>query len=283
MKANFITLFATWLLLTNCNNTSLNPQVENTGQIENKVVLPEKIPVLNFATFHFSFTPDGHTVEFDEKNKENQKKAHSIAAQLAEFKPTVIVVEIPPEYTESTQEIYSDYRKNPSQFANPSEIELIAYEVGRLAGADRIYGIDHKMNYNYRIGSDINNTIDSATYNQFEANPFESFPTIARNENNMDLIDKLKLNNSDKYLDFMITANADILTHAGTSENFEGADEAASFYERNLRMYSNFNRIPLTKDDRVFIIMGSAHTAFFRDFFSRSPKYEMVNTFEYLK
>ena len=39
----------------------------------------------------------------------------------------------------------------------------------------------------------------------------------------------------------------------------------------------------LSKDDLVLIIMGSAHTAFFRDFLSRSPKYEMVNNFDYLK
>ena len=48
-------------------------------------------------------------------------------------------------------------------------------------------------------------------------------------------------------------------------------------------MYSNLNRIQLKKTDRVFILMGAAHTAFFRDFISRSPKYKMVNTFDYLK
>jgi len=48
-------------------------------------------------------------------------------------------------------------------------------------------------------------------------------------------------------------------------------------------MYSNLNRISLDKEDRVFIMMGASHTAFFRDFISRSPKYEMVNTFDYLK
>ena len=74
-----------------------------------------------------------------------------------------------------------------------------------------------------------------------------------------------------------------MLTHAGTEKGFEGADEATKFYQRNLRMYTNLNRIQLNKNDRVFILMGSAHTAFFRDFFSRSPKYKMINTFDYLE
>jgi len=33
----------------------------------------------------------------------------------------------------------------------------------------------------------------------------------------------------------------------------------------------------------VFILMGASHTAFFRDFISRSPKYEMVKTFDYFE
>ena len=80
-----------------------------------------------------------------------------------------------------------------------------------------------------------------------------------------------------------MTINADIMTHVGTAEGFEGADESAKYYQRNLRMYSNLNRIKLNKDDRVFILLGASHTAFFRDFINRSPKYEMVNTFDYLK
>jgi len=50
-----------------------------------------------------------------------------------------------------------------------------------------------------------------------------------------------------------------------------------------MKIYSNLNRIPMNKNDRVFILMGSAHTAFLREFIKRSPKFEMVNTFDYLQ
>jgi hypothetical protein len=65
-------------------------------------------------------------------------------------------------------------------------------------------------------------------------------------------------------------------------DGFEGADNAAIFYHRNMKIYSNLNRINMDKDDRVFILMGGAHTAFLREFIKRSPKFEMVNTLEYL-
>jgi len=230
------------------------------------------------------FTTDASTTEFDEHDKENQKQVHAIAEVLQTFKPTVIIVETPPSFDEKLQAEYQAYLDNPNMFfKNPTEIELLAYELGRLSGTQRIYGIDHRMGYNYRIGRQIENAIDSVWHNSYDKDPLSFYPEVNVNEEELDLLGKLQLANHDSYLDFLITVNADILTHAGTENNFEGADEAAKYYQRNLRMYSNLNRLDLKAGDRVFILMGASHTAFFRDFMSRSPKYKMVNTFEYLK
>ena len=244
----------------------------------------DKIEVLNFGTFHMGFTTDATKTEFDEHDKENQKQVHAIAAKLKAFKPTIIIVETPPEYDEKLQKEYQAYLADPKMFfENPSEIELLAYELGRLSNAERIYGIDHRMGYNYRIGRQIVNEIDSVCHDSYDADPLSYYPEVNVDEEELDLQGKLELTNHDRYLDFLITVNADILTHAGTKDNFEGADEAAKYYQRNLRMYSNLNRLDLQPHDRVFILMGASHTAFFRDFMSRSPKYKMVDTFKYLK
>jgi hypothetical protein len=244
----------------------------------------DKIEVLNMGTFHFGYTVDANTTEFDEHNKENQKKAHAIAAKLATFKPTVIIVEWIPGYNDKLQEEYQNYVKNPEmKFENPAEEHLIAYEVGRLSGAKRIYGIDHKMEYEYNIGQHIENSIDTAWYNSYFQDPKKFHPSINVDMDNLELLDKLIIHNQDEYLNFLIAVNADMLTTAGTDNNFEGADEAAKFYKRNLRMFSNLNRINLSTDDRVFILMGAAHTAFFRNFMEHTPKFEMVNTLEYLQ
>ena len=50
-----------------------------------------------------------------------------------------------------------------------------------------------------------------------------------------------------------------------------------------MKIYSNLNRIKMTKNDRVLILMGSAHTAMLREFIQRSPKFELLDTLEYLK
>lgn len=263
-----------------------NENVKNdlSTEVERIEQSSKKIQVLNLGTFHFGYTSDANTTNFDEKNKENQRQAHEIAEKLAKFQPTVILVEMPPEKNGQLQSDYQAYVKNPKMsFKSPTEIELLAFELGRISGVKKIYGVDHKLSYNYAIGMKIENAIDSTLHNQYFKNPYSFHPELPGIENNPSLLQRLKQINHDKFLDFLITVNADILTHAGTSEGFEGADEAAKYYQRNLRMYSNINRLELSKDDRVFILMGASHSAFFRDFMSRSPKYEMVDTFQYLK
>lgn len=242
----------------------------------------DAIPVLNFGTFHFGYTPDATKVEFDEHNKKNQSDARAIARLLAAFNPTVIVVERVPERNEQLLKDYMAYIANPGmEFKNPNEIQLVAYEVGRLSNAKRIYGIDFHEEYNYNVYSSVRPLTDSVTYPKY-------FSLVAKHirksrEDTLSLKERLKLTNHPQVLDYLINVNADMLTYVSTKGNAEGADEAAKFYHRNLVMYSRLNQIPLTKNDRVFILMGAAHTAFFRDLIKRSAKYKLVDVFQYLK
>ena len=262
------------------------PKEAEEKSTEATPITPESssIKVLNFATFHMGYTSDAHTMDFDENNEKNKDSIHQIAKMLSAFKPTVIIVETVPEYNETLQKNYATYLEAPeTNFEEPNEVELLAFELGRLAGVKSIYGVDHKMEYNYAIGSEITNAIDSVTYNAFMKNPFESVPGQNIFEEGISLYEKLARMNHPKILDLLITANADMLTYVGTENGFEGADEAAKYYQRNLRIYSNLNRLKLDTTERVFIISGGSHTAFLREFMRRDAKYDMVDTFEYLK
>lgn len=243
---------------------------------------PDAVPVLNFGTFHMGFTSDATSVDFDEHNKKNQEDVHKVAKMLAEFKPTVIIVEDIPENNHLIQKAYQDYLNNPEmKFKHPSEIELLAFEIGRLSKTTRIYGIDHQMSYNYMIPNSVKEKVNDNTYERY----FELIEKeeVRLNYDNLSLLDKLKVDNHPQYLDFLLNVNADILTYVSTKGNFEGADEAAKYYHRNIRMFSNLNQIELKADDRVFILMGASHTAFFNDFMKRSPRYKLVDPFLYLK
>lgn len=247
-----------------------------------KTKFDDAIPVLNFGTFHMGFTSDANSVDFDENDKKNQEDVRKVAQMIAEFKPTVIIVENTPDLNDELQKEYAEYLKNPKMvFKNPSEVELLAYEVGRLSGATRIYGIDHQMSYNYMIPGEVKNKVNDKTYEKYFA--LVDIEEKKLNYDQLSLLDKLKVDNHPQYLDFLLNVNADVLTYVSSKDKFEGADEAAKYYHRNLRMYSNLNQIQLNGTDRVFILMGASHTAFFNDFMKRSPRYKLVDPLLYLK
>ncbi len=243
--------------------------------------------------FHFGYTSDAHKTEFDEESKEAQREVRKISEMIAKFRPTIICVEKLPEKNDELNAAYQVFLENSSVLSTKDgEISMIAFDVARLSGVKKLYGIDHHLGYNYSLGdfiensSDYINSIDPETYLQLTNDPFKDYPEMAEREKNYDklsLLEKLKLINEPLYLDYSINTNADKLLYVGIDDGFEGADNAALFYQRNMRIYSNLNRIPMTKEDRVFILMGAAHTAFLREFIKRSPKFEMVNTLDYLK
>lgn len=251
-------------------------------ELEEAIKFEHPIKVLNLGTFHMGYSPDASTTEFDERDKENIEQVHKIAQSIADFKPTVIIVEQLPTKNTELQKSYKDYVQNPDKkFSNPTEIELLAFEVGRLSEAERIYGINYKEGYNYGIAEQINDSYGIETYSKY----FSILDSLQKKYSmeNMTILEQLQMSNRPMYKDMLININADILTHISKKGNAEGADEAAKFYHRNLVMYSNLNQIELNKDDRVFILMGGTHTAFFDMWLKRSPKYELINAVDYLK
>lgn len=141
---------------------------------------------------------------------------------ISKFKPTVICVEVPAkEFVELNTE-YHKYLMNPKNVASYyGEVGLVAFEVGRLNNIDSLYGIDHKLEYNYNIDADLINTIDSLTFNKFQANPFASIPELNAFEENLSLEERLRRMNHPKFLDILITANADMLTFVGTKNGLK--------------------------------------------------------------
>ncbi|MDM1404726.1 hypothetical protein HX039_11485 [Myroides marinus] len=269
MKTKLILLAA--IFIGQFANAQMNENLKSVNQI----------PVLNMGTFHMGYTSDAQSTEFNENDEKNKQMVHEVARAIAAFKPTVIIVEQKAIYDEELNKLYQEYLKDPKmKIKDPNEVHLLGFELGRLAGVKKIYGIDHSMGYNYKIPNQIGEYNDKELYDSF----MESALTLLRSRDKEKDVRRMLYNiNTKLELDALLNLNADMLTHASTPGKSEGADQAARYYHRNLIMYSNLNQIPLTKDDRVFILMGGSHTAFFNMWLERSPKYQLVNTLDYLK
>lgn len=69
----------------------------------------QKIKVLNVGTFHMAGTTDARKVEFDVNDKNRIEETNEIARMLAQFKPTVICVEVVPSENEGINLDYSKF------------------------------------------------------------------------------------------------------------------------------------------------------------------------------
>src|SRR5690606_35502980 len=129
-----------------------------------------------------------------------------------------------PKYQSIVMDNYLKYLENPTiKFENPTEVELLAYEVGRLSNTKRIYAIDYQEGYNYSIGYQVKDAIDKQTYMDYMQMLSElekEFP-----EDEMTLIEKLKFTNTPFYLDMLMNINADMLTHISTEGKSQRSEE----------------------------------------------------------
>tara|TARA_R110000868_G_scaffold139987_2_gene355241 strand:- start:197 stop:1066 length:870 start_codon:yes stop_codon:yes gene_type:complete len=251
-----------------------------------------KIKVLNFGSFHFGATSDANSVDFDENNANIQQEIRTIAKLIAQFKPSIICLEFLPEQDEQINQAYRAFLAKPENLdATYGELSMIGFDVARLSGVKKVYGIDNHMGYNYSLGdfiensAELSNSVDPQTYLELTNEPFKHHPDIGdldRRFAELSLNDKLKLLNDPIMLEHSLNTNADKLLYVAIEDGFQGAEQAAQFYLRNMKIFSNLNRIKMDHNDRVLILMGSAHTAMLREFIGRSPKFELVNTLDYL-
>lgn len=254
-------------------NPGRKEDVNNKAKIENSIT--DRISVLNFGTIHLSGSTDAYSSITDINNPKVKADIKIIVDRLADFKPTIICVEIPPESTDFINETYQKYKIDRNNRINYSEeVNVIGLEVARLSGTKKIYGIDNP------IGFDYPGLISIANQNTSDSLYVQGIMNIYEKLNKESLLKQIKEINTKEYkaetFDFY-----NFLATMHTPGNFEGPDIIAEFYKRNLRMYSNFSDIPFTKDDRVLIIMGATHTAYFDIFIGNSPKYLLENTAEY--
>ena len=263
------------LILIGCN-TEIKNEKENSENKQNpETEINGKIKVLNFGAVHLSQTSDANSSQINLNDQNEKADLKKLVEKIVKFKPTIICLELEPKNNDYIASTYSEYIKDQTKRLNYSdELNSIGLEVARLSGTNRIYGIDNQTGFDYPslIGIANKKVADSLyilkvmnNYQRVNALKFkEQFKTINTRDYKMETFN---------LYNFLATQH--------TTENQEGVDEITKFYQRNLKMYSNFNDIEMTENDRVFILLGATHTAYFDIFLENNPKFQLENPNEY--
>ena len=68
---------------------------------------------------------------------------------------------------------------------------------------------------------------------------------------------------------------------AGVGKEYPGVDSKTRWYNRNLRIFANLQRITDRADERILLIIGHGHLPILRHAVQASPEYELVEVGDY--
>ncbi len=224
---------------------------------------PARIMLL--GSFHFD-NPGLDAVKLtpiDVTKPASQAYLEALAARLARFAPTRVVLEYAPGDDEAVNRRYAAFRDGTPALGR-SELQQIGFRVARLAGLERVHGFDAQapaqdLELWARIGTDaalaarFNRLVEEESRRQQSLHDHASLREILLDHNSL----PEDLRNKGFYMRF---------NDQGVAQgSFRGADASADWWHRNLRMYARLQAYAQA-GERVLVIAGSGHTAILRDF-----------------
>ena len=294
MRKLLIALLITCTFYSCQNEKAVNTNIftspgkdNNTGQTK----------VLTLGIFHFNF-PNLDVVKTDNNNQidvldaQHQKEIQLIVDKLAEFKPTKIVIERQPKKQQVYDSLYNAYL-NGNHKLNRSEEQQIGFRLAKKLGLNKLFctdawGTDYEKVLKVIDGNDT--IAKDKFWSYFYKNPDSTLYSYRSYQNEKPLfktdgiLADLKRRNAKERIkkelgDYLIG----IFKYE--TEDYEqlGPDYVTSWwFNRNLRIFRNIQRINATAEDRILVIYGAGHMNLLNVFFESSPEYELLDVNDYL-
>ena len=242
----------------------------------------EKTQVLVVGTFHFAYPGRDYnkTAEQDKIDVlEEPKKTEltELVEYIKKFKPNKIAIEAFPKW-QATNKL-KKYKEG--EFRNErDESYQLAMRIASDLQLDTLYAIDSWGLSEYRA------EIDSAYFAKlFKDFDFQSDDPYQQRINDwykeeeklrikMNLLDYFKLTNSKEWHDYGYGA---YLVGDFKLDDYRGADILSMWwYNRNLRIFRNLQKITENENDRILMIFGNGHAAVLRQLIYASPEYDFI-------
>lgn len=249
-------------------------------------VVTQKAQVMVLGSYHMNNPgADVYNMEADDVlTPKRQAEIKDLAAALAKFKPTKIALErsYGGRIDSLKQAHYQQYLVGKYNLTR-NEDEQVGFRLAKMMGHSQVYCVD-----NNDVGFDFGTMMDYATeHDQLSAlengrkfaealmkkseEDLRSM-TIRQYFKNMNQPESIKQSHG-FYMDFC---------KVGKGNDFPGADLVADWYKRNIRIFSNINKITTSKEDRILVIFGAGHAPILRELIEYANDYELVEAVDYL-
>jgi hypothetical protein len=253
-----------------------------------------KTDVLTLGTFHFAFHNKDviKTVKSDQidvLDRKYQLEIEEIVRKISQFKPTIIAIERSPEFQPHIDSLYNRYIAG-TYTLNREEYEQIGFRLGKMLGIKKIYCVNDWGRYYSEIDSLLatdrianKKFMDFFYHNPDTAKIRMSFPEDVFKTQGIKA--ELRLKNDEKNIQKDLGSYLiGIFKYETETDPFFGTDYVTGWwFNRNLRIFRNIQKIDRKPTDKILVIYGAGHMGLLNIFFKSSPEFRLVRTNDYLK
>lgn len=271
-----------------CGRPDLNPR-----QPSELLGGGEQAELLFLGVFHFDDQGlDAYKPKYkiDFMAPARQRELERLAEQLASFRPTKIAVEAERSDQARLDSLYGAYVQGTSTLG-PDEVYQVGFRLAKRLGLAKVYAVDAAARA-YMTDEEARVKIASLAVNM-EAlmKRIQEDPWTIRYQQLYAREDSLKTVHSlAEHLLYMNTPERIRAGHGaylvgsfkfGADLEYIGPDDATSWYNRNLRIFSNVQSITSTTD-RILVIIGAGHLPILRFLAESSPEHRLREVREFL-
>jgi hypothetical protein len=266
--------------------------------------------IMLLGTFHFQdrgvdrYKPQ---VGFDVFSSRRQAEIAKVVERLAGFRPSKIAIERRPQDQDEIDTSYTAYLED--RFELPGdEVYQLGFRLAKRLGHDRVYCVNAWGRY-YEPPIDIEAHVREHGLDREYLNDLFSSHTpeiYAREHGQEHLLsqwegrfeawyghwDQLKTQLCLREILLRTNAEESIVRghghylvdrfKVGVNGAYPGVDWVTAWYNRNLRIFANLQRITQSAEERILLIIGGGHLAILRHCVLASPEYELIEVQEYL-
>jgi hypothetical protein len=239
------------------------------------------------GTFHFhnpgldAFKPAFTLDVFTERR---QREIAEVVQRLAAFGPTRVAVETAPSNQEYLDRRYAAYLRDAFELP-ANEIFQLGFRLARRLAHPRVYAVD-AADRHYQPRPDPEAYANEHGQADRLGRWWPRYERLlqqddAQNERRTLTQMLLRLNEPEAVLRGHGMYLVDQFT-VGQGDDYPGADRVTAWYNRNLRIFANLQRIAERPEERLLVIIGAGHLPILRHCVQASPEYALVEVADYL-
>lgn len=251
---------------------------------------PTQTKIMTLGVFHFAF-PNLDAVKTEDKDKISvleepyQSEIIAISKAICDYKPTIIAIEVTPDQQFKIDSLYSLYKNNKFNLGK-GEIYQLGFRIGRTLSLPAIYCVNDWGRHYDNIEGLFKDSIRLAKLEEYYKHSADSIYRTSNASNKISsIIDELReLNDPNQIKERLSSYLLNPFKYEEQAGDFIGVDfETGRWFNRNLRIFRNIQRIPHNTDDRILLIIGREHLNLLNPFLDISKEFEFISPLPYIE